>query len=227
MAAKCIQILKTKKISEENFFTLFYDQKNTLNPLVKFVFKSVDNYWRYLQFCDRRVCSSQYVATQRLQLGRYFALGNTCPVHLFLVYFVITYLLTLIYHCTEHVLAIDSGRSSGRYPVRQPRPVTTFTMAELQDGLVQYIRSNRSSHNSPLYDSFDVFVSDGRQNSSVGKVEIAFDQSTSARLDFQVDPIQVGTILCNVFTTKHYNVFPQDHNHEEKTHNKANYSGTD
>ena len=44
-----------------------------------------------LCLCDRRVWSFQYVATQRLQvgafigdaiLGRYFALGNTCPVHL-------------------------------------------------------------------------------------------------------------------------------------------------
>jgi len=32
-------------------------EKNTLNPLVKSVFKSVHNYWRYLQFRDRRVCS--------------------------------------------------------------------------------------------------------------------------------------------------------------------------
>jgi len=58
-----------KKFSEKKFFSLHYDQKNTLNPLVKSVFKSVDNYTRYLQFCARRVCSFQYVATQRLQLG--------------------------------------------------------------------------------------------------------------------------------------------------------------
>jgi len=32
-----------KKISEKNLFSLHYDQKNTLNPLVKSVFKSVDN----------------------------------------------------------------------------------------------------------------------------------------------------------------------------------------
>ena len=80
--------MKTKKkIFGINFFSLNYDQKNTLNPLVKSVFKSVDNYRRYLQFCDRRVCSFQYVATQRLQLGvfigdvtlgRYFALGLPC-----------------------------------------------------------------------------------------------------------------------------------------------------
>jgi len=50
-------------------FMLHYDQKNTLNPLVKSIFKSVHNYGRYLHFCDRRVCSFQYVETQRLQLG--------------------------------------------------------------------------------------------------------------------------------------------------------------
>jgi len=58
---------ENKKNSEKNF-SLHYDQKNTLNPLVKSVFKSVHNYGRYLQFRDRRVCSFQYVATQRLQL---------------------------------------------------------------------------------------------------------------------------------------------------------------
>jgi len=32
-----------KKISEKNSFSLHYDKKNTLNPLVKSVFKYVDN----------------------------------------------------------------------------------------------------------------------------------------------------------------------------------------
>jgi len=57
-----------KKFPEKNF-SIHDDQKNTLNPLVKSVFKSVHNYGRYLQFCDRLVCSFQYAATQRLQLG--------------------------------------------------------------------------------------------------------------------------------------------------------------
>jgi len=71
-------------------------------------------------------------------------------------------------------------------------------MSELQDGLVQYVsKFNRSAHDSPLHDSFDVFVSDGRQNSSVGKVEIAFDRSTLARLDFHVEPIQVNNNIDN------------------------------
>ena len=37
-----------KKISEYNFP---HDQKNTLNPLVKSIFKSVHSHGRYLQFC--------------------------------------------------------------------------------------------------------------------------------------------------------------------------------
>jgi len=32
-----------KKFPEKNFFNLHYDQENTLNPLVKSVFKYVDN----------------------------------------------------------------------------------------------------------------------------------------------------------------------------------------
>ena len=35
---------------------------------MKSVFKSVHNNGRYLQFCDRHVCSFQYAATRRLQL---------------------------------------------------------------------------------------------------------------------------------------------------------------
>jgi len=60
---------KKNKNFRKELFTLYYDQKNTLNPLVKSVFKSVYKYRRYLQFRYRRVWSFQYVATQRLQLG--------------------------------------------------------------------------------------------------------------------------------------------------------------
>ena len=49
-----------KKIRKTYFFRLHYDQKNTLNSLVKSVIKSVHNHGRYLQFCDRHVCSFQY-----------------------------------------------------------------------------------------------------------------------------------------------------------------------
>ena len=65
---------------------MHYHQKNMLNPLVKSVLKSVHNYGRYLQFCDRRVCSFQYVATRRLQLRAWPILRTGLrPVQLFLV----------------------------------------------------------------------------------------------------------------------------------------------
>jgi len=71
---------------ENNFFRLHYDQKNTLNPLVKSVFKSVHNHGRYLQFCDRHVCSIQNAATRRPQLRAWPILcTGLCPVQLFLV----------------------------------------------------------------------------------------------------------------------------------------------
>ena len=70
----------------KKFFSLYYDQKNTLNPLVKCVLKSVHNYWRYLQFCDRRVCSFHHAATRRLQLRAWPILRTGLrPVQLFLV----------------------------------------------------------------------------------------------------------------------------------------------
>lgn len=87
-----------------------------------------------------------------------------------------------------------SGCSSSRAPGKYP--VTTFTMSELQDGLVEYTSSSDSTPTKPLHDSFLLFVSDGLHNSSVGKVEVAFDQSTAveSRLDFRVESIQVGRL---------------------------------
>jgi len=85
---KLIKILKTKKICGKNLFSLHYDQKNTLNPLVKSVLKSVHNYGRYLQFCDRRVCSFHHARTRRLQLRAWPILRTGLrPVQLFLVIF--------------------------------------------------------------------------------------------------------------------------------------------
>ena len=78
---------KFKKKFGIQFFRLHYDQKYTLNPLVKSVFKSVHNHGRYLQFCDRHVCTIQYAATRRLQLRAWPILcTGLCPVQLFLVF---------------------------------------------------------------------------------------------------------------------------------------------
>ena len=77
-----------KKFPETNFFRLHYDQKNTLTPLVKSVFKSVHNHGRYLHFCDRHVCSVHYAVTRRLQLrARPILCTGLRPAQLFLVYF--------------------------------------------------------------------------------------------------------------------------------------------
>ena len=68
------------------FFRLHYDQKNTLNPMVKSVFKSVHKHRRYLHFCDRHVRSIQYAATRRLQLRAWPILRTGLrPVQLLLV----------------------------------------------------------------------------------------------------------------------------------------------
>ena len=95
-----------KNFSEKKFVSLHYDQKNTLNPLVKSVFKSVHNYGRYLQFCDRRVCNA---ASTTRRVGRYFALGNTCPVQLFLVIIIIIIIvlcLALLYQAIVFALTL-------------------------------------------------------------------------------------------------------------------------
>jgi len=75
-----------KKKIGNTFFRLHYDQKNTLIPLVKSVFKSVHNNGRYLHFCDRHVCSIQYAAKRRLQPRAWPILCTGLrPAQLFLV----------------------------------------------------------------------------------------------------------------------------------------------
>jgi len=91
-----------KQNSENNFFRLYYDQKNTLNPLVKSVFKSVHKHRRYLQFCDRYICSIQYAATRRLQLrARPILRTGLRPVQLFLVLYI-----TSDCYCTKNIRPI-------------------------------------------------------------------------------------------------------------------------
>jgi len=75
-----------KKILEKNFLCLHYDQKNTLNPLVKSVLKSVHNYGRYLQFCDCRVCFANTSQRSVYNYARRPILRTGLrPVQLFLV----------------------------------------------------------------------------------------------------------------------------------------------
>ena len=88
-----------KKIFGKQFFRLHYDLKNTLNPLVKSVFKSVHNHGRYLQFCDCHVCSFQYAAMRLLQLHAWPILRTgLCPVQLFLVHKIFLLLVLVLVH---------------------------------------------------------------------------------------------------------------------------------
>jgi len=74
-----------KKIFGEKNFSLHYDQKNALIPLVKSVFKSVDN--REIFAILSPLCLvfpiGRNAASTTRCVGRYFALGKTCPVQLF------------------------------------------------------------------------------------------------------------------------------------------------
>jgi len=79
-----------RKFLGKQLFRLHYDQKNTLNPSVKSVFKSVHSHGRYLKFCDCHVCSIHNAATRHLQLRAWPTLGTGLrPVQLFLVYIVV------------------------------------------------------------------------------------------------------------------------------------------
>ena len=62
-----------KKFSQKISLSLHYDKKNTLNPLLKSVFKSVNNYGRYLQFCGKykRTCNlSMWPPSLAFPIGR-------------------------------------------------------------------------------------------------------------------------------------------------------------
>jgi len=80
--------ITTRKIRWIHWWNPFLNPLTIKRDICNFVVNMSD---LALCLCDRRVWSFQYVATERLQvgafigdaiLGRYFALGNTCPVHL-------------------------------------------------------------------------------------------------------------------------------------------------
>jgi len=99
---------------KRNFFHIHYDQKNTLIPLVKSVFKSVHNHGRYLKFCERHVCSIQYAATRRLQLCAWPILCTGLrPAQLFLVKLTFGTFITFI--CHIFLIQISSILSVNRF----------------------------------------------------------------------------------------------------------------
>jgi len=82
--------LKKNNFRKTIFFASTTTRKNTLNPTVKSVFKSVHNNERYLHFCERHVYCFQYAATRRLQLRAWPILCTGLrPAQLFLVVVVV------------------------------------------------------------------------------------------------------------------------------------------
>jgi len=64
-----------KKYFGKQFFRLHYDQKNTLNPSVKSVFKSVHNNGRYFVTATSALSNMPQRGVYNYARGRYFALG--------------------------------------------------------------------------------------------------------------------------------------------------------
>lgn len=60
--------------------------------------------------------------------------------------------------------------------------VSSFTMTELREGAIQYVQQQSHAPDDgqpPQSDSFFVFATDGKQNSSLGKVEVAFARNSN------------------------------------------------
>ena len=78
-----------------------------------------------------------------------------------------------------------SGRS------RTSRRVSTFSMSDLRAGAVQYVPSNLSKRGPPS-DSFSVYVTDGKNRSPLGHIEVAVVQQSASLPDFDIDDLVVG-----------------------------------
>jgi len=77
-----------------------------------------------------------------------------------------------------------SGRS------QTSRRVSTFTLSDLRAGAVQYVPSNLSKGGPPS-DSFSVYVTDGRNQSPLGHVEVAVRPPTIGLPDFDIEDVVV------------------------------------
>jgi len=78
-----------------------------------------------------------------------------------------------------------SGRS------QTSRRVSTFTISDLRQGAVRYVPSNLSKGGPPS-DSFSVYVTDGRNRSPLGHIEVAVLPPTASLPDFIVEDVVVG-----------------------------------
>lgn len=71
--------------------------------------------------------------------------------------------------------------------------VSSFTMSDLKDGVVQYVQSN-FPEGGPPSDSFFIYATDGKQNSTPGKVEVTVMRNSKEEpspLSFEIDDIVV------------------------------------
>lgn len=78
-----------------------------------------------------------------------------------------------------------SGRS------QTSRRVSTFTLTDLRSGAVQYVPSNLA-RGGPPSDSFSVYVSDGKNRSPLGHIEVAVLPPTLSLPDFSIENLKVG-----------------------------------
>ena len=77
-----------------------------------------------------------------------------------------------------------SGRS------QTSRRVSTFTLSDLREGAVQYVPSNLSKGGPPS-DSFSVYVTDGRNRSPLGHIEVAVLPPTLTLPDLTIEDVVV------------------------------------
>ena len=77
-----------------------------------------------------------------------------------------------------------SGRS------QTSRRVSTFTLSDLREGAVQYVPSNLSKGGPPS-DSFSVYVTDGKNRSPLGHIEVAVLPPTVTLPDFSIEDVVV------------------------------------
>jgi len=77
-----------------------------------------------------------------------------------------------------------SGRS------QTSRRVSSFTLSDLREGTVQYVPSNLSKGGPPS-DSFSIYVTDGKNRSPLGHVEVAVLPPTASLPDFGVEDVVV------------------------------------
>jgi len=82
-----------------------------------------------------------------------------------------------------------SGRS------QTSRRVSTFTISDLRQGAVRYVPS-KLSKGGPPSDSFSVYVTDGKNRSPLGHIEVAVLPPTESFPDFTIEDVLVKEGMC-------------------------------